>query len=77
MKFIDKRNITTVPFRRIEVGECCITPSDGHINMKMYVEDYEDSNTACNVVDLVTGEKYHFPDDEQVIAVKAEVTATC
>ena len=52
-------------------------PSDGHINMKLYVEDYEDSDTACNVVDLVTGKRYHFEYDEEVIAVNAEVTATC
>ena len=60
MKFIDKRTIITVPFRRIKVGECFITSFDGHINIKLYVEDYEDSDTACNGVDLVTGKKYHF-----------------
>lgn len=75
MKFIDKRAITTVSFRRIKVGECFITSSDNHINMKLYVEDYEDSDTAYNGVDLVTGKKYHFEYDEQVIAVNAEVTA--
>lgn len=74
MKFIDKRTEDTVPFRRIKVGECFITACDGHINMKMCVDDYYPD--ACNTVDLVTGKQYYFSDDnEEVVAVKAEVTA--
>lgn len=75
MKFIDKRNTTTVPFKNIKVGECFITLSDKHINMKMYADDYYPD--ACNVVDLVTGKQYYFNGDtEKVVSVNAEIIIT-
>lgn len=75
MKFTDKRTTNTVPFGDIKVGKCFITPYDNHINMKMEVDEYSYSD-AYNTVDLVTGEQYSFDDEEEVIAVNAEVTAT-
>lgn len=75
MKFTDNRTKTTVPFRNIKVGECFITSSDGHINMKMYVDDY-DCPDVYNTVDLVTGKQYFFDDEEEVITANAEVIAT-
>lgn len=75
MKFTDNRTKTTVPFGDIKTGECFITPCDDHINMKMYVDDY-DCPDIYNTVDLVTGKQYSFDDEERVIAINAEVIAT-
>ena len=75
MKFTDKRTTNTVPFGDIKTGECFITSCDSHINMKMEVDEYSYSD-AYNTVDLVTGKQYSFDDEEEVIAVNAEVTAT-
>jgi hypothetical protein len=73
MKFTDKRTTTTVPFDHIKVGECFITSYDNHINMKLWVSEWEQE--PYNGVDLVTGKPYYFENDEEVISVNAEVTA--
>lgn len=72
MKFTDKRIITKERFKDIEIGECFITPSDGHVNMRMAIKYYN----ADNVVDLITGKQYCFDDDKEVIPVTAEVVVT-
>ena len=75
MKFTDKRTSITIPFRTIKEGECFITSSDNHINMKMHIDVYYDD--ACIVVDLITGKQYCFEnDDERVVAVNAEIIIT-
>ena len=74
MKFTDKRTTNTVPFGDIKVGKCFITPYDNHINMRLWVSEWE--KEPYNGVDLVSGKPYYFVDDEEVIAVNAEVIAT-
>lgn len=74
MKFTDKRTTNTVPFGDIKVGKCFITPYDNHINMRLWGGEWE--TEPYNGVDLVSGKPYCFADDEEVIAVNAEVIAT-
>lgn len=75
MKFTDKRTKTRVLFGDIKTGACFITLSDGHINMKMYIADHDYPN-VYNMVDLVTGKQFSFEDNEEVIAVNAEILIT-
>ena len=75
MKFTDKRTTTRVLFGDLKTGMCFITPSDSHINMKMHTDEY-DCPDVCNTIDLVTGNQYSFEDDEEVIAVNAEIIIT-
>lgn len=76
MKFTDKRTKTEALFGDIKVAECFITPTDGHINMRMAIRYYSADDDADNAVDLITGRQYFFEDDETVIAVNAEIIAT-
>ena len=75
MKFTDNRTKHRVHFGDIKVGECFITPTDGHINMKMYIADH-DYPDVRNMVDLMTGKQFAFEDDEEVISVNAEIVVT-
>lgn len=76
MKFTDKRTpIKTVPFESIKIGECFITPSDNHLNMRVR-PSYYDSDDAYNGIDLITGVQYIFESDEEVISVTAEIIVT-
>ena len=60
-------------FCNIQVGECFVvdlfTP-DEMICMRMY----QPENSEDNAVELLSGEVYHFDDDEEVVPIKTELT---